>query len=252
MVLYCILYTNNKYEIVKSILSLVLITALKRTQCLAHLTQSVMWATVITLHQLWAWSESKFLADWHKSQWVDRSFHSDTLSWFWAKQSLVLLIHYAPSGKAANTTFIVFGFTQPGHEPNQGEQANHYTIDAVCRKSKMTTIARQNFYLYPIWEIEGEKNQKFRNLIEPKQGMNIYWMIPCKFCFCLDRKSKMSIITGQIKYRTIWGNILKLLWSEPNEQFGGKFGCMPCIDFFKMHVFWGCFSEIRDGHHHKA
>jgi hypothetical protein len=86
---------------------------------------------------------------------------------------------------------------------------------------------RQNFYLYPIWEIEGEKNQKFRNLIEPKQGMNIYWMIPCKFCFCLDRKSKMSIITGQIKYRTICGNILKLLWSEPNEQFGGKFGFMP-------------------------
>jgi len=86
-----------------------------------------------------------------------------------------------PSGEAANTTFIVFGLTQPGHEPNQGEQANHYTIDAVCRKSKMTTITRQSFYLYPIWEIEGEKNQKSRNLIEPKQGMNIYWMIPCNF-----------------------------------------------------------------------
>ena len=66
-----------------------------------------------------------------------------------------------PSGDAASTTFIVFGLTQSGHEPNQGEQANHYTIDAVYWKSKMITITRQSFYLYPIWEIEGGK--KIRN-----------------------------------------------------------------------------------------
>jgi hypothetical protein len=35
------------------------------------------------------------------------------------------------SGEAANTNFIVFCLTQPGHEPTiyctQGEHANHYT-----------------------------------------------------------------------------------------------------------------------------
>ena len=48
------------------------------------------------------------LARWNNSLRVDMSLHSDTLIWFRANQSLLLLI------KAANTNVIVFGFTWLG------------------------------------------------------------------------------------------------------------------------------------------
>ena len=62
------------------------------------------------------------------------SLHSDTLFWFWANQSLLLLLN---AGEATDTNFIVFGLTRPGLEPTiyhtRGEHANHYTTDAVTK-----------------------------------------------------------------------------------------------------------------------
>jgi len=40
---------------------------------------------------MWSWIFI-VLAHWNNSQWVDMSLYSDTLFWFWAKQSLLLLL----------------------------------------------------------------------------------------------------------------------------------------------------------------
>ena len=76
--------------------------------------------------------------------------HSDTLSWFRANPSLLLLINAAClAEKATNTNVIVFGLTRSGLEPTiyrtRGEHANHYTTDAVTTnraysQSKMCVI----------------------------------------------------------------------------------------------------------------
>jgi hypothetical protein len=64
------------------------------------------------------------------------SLHSDTLFWFRANQSLLLLINtvcFAEKQQISN--FIVFGLTRQGLDPTiyrtRGEHANHYTTDAV-------------------------------------------------------------------------------------------------------------------------
>jgi hypothetical protein len=73
-------------------------------------------------------------ASWLKQQyvrgWTYRS--SDTLSWFQAKHSLILLLLL--KGEATNINFIVFGLSLLRLELmiyTCGEYANHYTIDAV-------------------------------------------------------------------------------------------------------------------------
>ena len=66
------------------------------------------------------------LAHWNNSLWGDMSYHSDTF-WFWAKQSLYLLLN---TREAANTNFIVFSLTSSGLKPtiyHTQEHANYYT-----------------------------------------------------------------------------------------------------------------------------
>ena len=87
------------------------------------------------------------LADWNNSSRIDMSFHSDTLSWFWANQSLLFL--FVLSWKATNTNFKVIGLTQPGLEHRiyhtQVEQANHYTTDSSIWKD---TFIKWNILKY--------------------------------------------------------------------------------------------------------
>jgi len=63
------------------------------------------------------------------------SLHSDTLYWFQANQSLLLLLNAAYLGEKQQIPILAFGLTQPGLEPTiyrtRGKQANHYTIDVV-------------------------------------------------------------------------------------------------------------------------
>ena len=73
-------------------------------------------------------------ADRNNSLRIDMSPHLDTLFWFRAKPSFLLLLN-AACGEATNTNFIVFGLTRSGLERTSyctwGEHANHYTTDAV-------------------------------------------------------------------------------------------------------------------------
>jgi hypothetical protein len=48
----------------------------------------------------------------NNSLWIDLSLHSDTLSWFHANQSLLLLLNTVLSREATNINFIVFGLTR--------------------------------------------------------------------------------------------------------------------------------------------
>jgi len=64
------------------------------------------------------------------------SLHSDTLSWFLANQSVLLLINDAClAEKATNTNFLVFRLTRSGLKlmiyRTRGEYAKHYITDAV-------------------------------------------------------------------------------------------------------------------------
>ena len=67
------------------------------------------------------------LAQWHHSL--------DTLFWFRANYSLLLILHVACLAEKPNTTCIVFGLTCLEREPTiyhtQGDHANHYTTNAV-------------------------------------------------------------------------------------------------------------------------
>jgi hypothetical protein len=77
------------------------------------------------------------LAHWNNNPQIDMSSHSDTLSWFWAKQSLLFLLNAACLAEKQQIQILVFGFTQSGLEPTiylyhtRGEYTNHYTPDAV-------------------------------------------------------------------------------------------------------------------------
>jgi hypothetical protein len=72
------------------------------------------------------------LVYWNNS---DISSHSDTLSWFRANNSLHFLLNAAEKPQIPMLDLRVFSLTQPGVKPmiycTRGEQANHYTIDAV-------------------------------------------------------------------------------------------------------------------------
>ena len=58
------------------------------------------------------------LAHWNISPWINILLHSDTLSWFRAKKSLLFLFIAAwLAEKHTNTNFIVFGWTWSGLEP---------------------------------------------------------------------------------------------------------------------------------------
>ena len=74
------------------------------------------------------------LADWNNSSWIDMSPHSDTLSWFWASQSLLFLLNVACLEKYQQIPSL-YGLTRLGLEPTiyrtRGRHANHYTTNAV-------------------------------------------------------------------------------------------------------------------------
>jgi hypothetical protein len=89
----------------------------------------------------WDDDEVRFVLDQHaeldiysNSPRVNMSLHSDTLFWFRANQSLLLLLSAACLTEKQQ---IPIGLTPPGLEPTiyrtRGEHANHYTTDAVCR-----------------------------------------------------------------------------------------------------------------------
>jgi hypothetical protein len=77
------------------------------------------------------------LAHWSNSPRIDMTLHTNTLSWFWANQSLLSLLKAAclEEKLATNTNFIVFGLTWSGLEPTiyrtRDEHTNHYTTDGV-------------------------------------------------------------------------------------------------------------------------
>ena len=81
------------------------------------------------------------------------------------------------------------------------------------------------------------------NLIEHEWYMNNYWMVPCHcLFFCVDRKSKMAITTGQnFSIWPYWENILYLVlnlmpfnnkhgWNVPWEVLNKMCGFF-CIDW---------------------
>ena len=66
------------------------------------------------------------------------SLNSDTLSWFWANQSLFLLHNTMCLADGQQISILVFGFDKPGHKPGQkpGQtrtqtHAKHYITDVV-------------------------------------------------------------------------------------------------------------------------
>jgi hypothetical protein len=122
--------------------------------------------------------------------WVDMSLHSDTLFWFRANQSLLLLIFVACLiGEATNNNCLVFGLTQaqthdlprlwfdPSSNPwsttslvwpklkpmiyhTRDEYTNHYTSHAIGYKITMLQIVDDNLcwciVIYLCGEIENK------------------------------------------------------------------------------------------------
>ena len=92
------------------------------------------WGPLCSRATLWSWILI-VLGHWNNSLPVDMSPHSDTLFWFRANQTLLFPLNAACSGEVTNTSFLVFGLTQPGLEPTtyhtRGEHVNYYATDAV-------------------------------------------------------------------------------------------------------------------------
>ena len=68
----------------------------------------VSWIFIVAVH-------------WNNSLWVDMALHLSTLSWFWAKQSLLLLLNAVCLPEAAanwNTNFIVTTQAPTGNLPH--------------------------------------------------------------------------------------------------------------------------------------
>jgi hypothetical protein len=76
------------------------------------------------------------LAHWNKSLTIDITLHSETLSWFRANHSLLLLLNAACFAEKQHIPNpIVFGLTRPWLESTishtQSKHASHYTTGAV-------------------------------------------------------------------------------------------------------------------------
>ena len=73
------------------------------------------------------------LALWNNSPRVDMLLHTDTLFWFRADQSLLILLNAVYLAEKKNTNFIVFGMTRPELESTinriRSKHANHYATD---------------------------------------------------------------------------------------------------------------------------
>jgi hypothetical protein len=78
----------------------------------------------------------EFQDDWNNSPRVDMSLHSDTLFWFWANQSFLLLLNAACLAEKQQIpcNFIVFDFTLSGLEPTiYPLEANMFNANSVCQ-----------------------------------------------------------------------------------------------------------------------
>jgi len=78
------------------------------------------------------------LVHWHNSPLIYMSPHSDTLSWFRAKQSLLFLFNAALLvEKQPIPILLSFGLTRSGLEPTiyriRSEHTNYYTTDVVIQ-----------------------------------------------------------------------------------------------------------------------
>jgi len=76
------------------------------------------------------------LAHWNNSPQIDMSPHSDTVSWFWANQSLLFLLNTACLVQNQKYEIYSLWFDPTGVESTMyrtwDEQANHYTNDTVA------------------------------------------------------------------------------------------------------------------------
>jgi hypothetical protein len=70
------------------------------------------------------------LAHWNNSPQIDMSHHSDTISWFRAKQFLLFLLNdvCVAEKQQIYTNFVVFGLTR-------GKHANHYAFNVIRQPS---------------------------------------------------------------------------------------------------------------------
>jgi hypothetical protein len=75
------------------------------------------------------------LSRWHNSQQIDMSLQSDTLSWFQANRSLLLLLTAACLVEKQQIPILVFCLTLLGFEltiyPIQSMHTNHYSTDVI-------------------------------------------------------------------------------------------------------------------------
>ena len=89
------------------------------------------------------------LPHWNNSPRVDMSLHTDTLFWFRANQSLLLLLNEACLAEKQHTNFIVFGLARPGLEPTmyrpRGEHANNCVTDGVMKPCFVQDYIRKSF-----------------------------------------------------------------------------------------------------------
>jgi hypothetical protein len=106
------------------------------------------------------------VANWNKSSQVDMSLHSETLFWFTANQSLLLLLSAVCLAEKQQISILVFGLTWTGLEPtiyrSPGERANNYTTNLVLENSQVgTTVTfcteyKQNLTNYNVLDQHGE------------------------------------------------------------------------------------------------
>jgi hypothetical protein len=94
------------------------------------------------------------LAHWNNRPWVDISPHSDTLSRFWANQSLLFLVIAAclAEKQKKNTNFIVFGLTRSGVEP-MIYRTQEWTLTITPPMRFNFLLVMMNYSMFPLRHI---------------------------------------------------------------------------------------------------
>jgi hypothetical protein len=131
------------------------------------------------------------LAHWNKSLTIDITLHSETLSWFRANHSLLLLLNAACLAEKQHIPNpIVFGLTRPWLESTishtQSKHASHYTTGAVTF-----------FYVYNTF-LDGRPNWNFNGkFVEICVQLTIIiciinFMYICFLQACMEKKNMQS------------------------------------------------------------
>ena len=121
------------------------------------------------------------LTHWSNSPLVNR--HSDTLFWFRANQSLLVLLHTGCvlGREVTHTNCIVLGLTRSWFEPTiyctRGEQTSHYTTNVVLKyvfEKALDTNRHKRFILrfnfYPLTRMS-----KGKVLLSSSLSIEIFW-----------------------------------------------------------------------------